>query len=98
MNIGEKIVIARRNRGMKQSDLSRECGISMVSISHYENGRKTPSPENLVALCMALELPPQEMAQSIKEEEIRKGQDLGQKKSESFIYEYRLKADEMKKD
>ena len=39
MNVGEKIKIARINKGMTQEELGKALGVQKSAIAKYENGR-----------------------------------------------------------
>ncbi len=52
-----RLVLARKRRRMTLAALSRESGISVRSLTSYENGHKTPSSETLAALSKALTVP-----------------------------------------
>ena len=39
MNVGEKIRIARTNKGMTQEELGKALGVQKSAIAKYENGR-----------------------------------------------------------
>lgn len=51
----EKLVKGRKRKGKTQVRLSEETGISQVTISAIENGRKEPRAGTLVKLADALE-------------------------------------------
>ena len=53
----ERIVLRRKRLGKTQARLSRETGISQVSISAIEKGRKQPRSETLARLSSALQCP-----------------------------------------
>jgi Zn-dependent peptidase ImmA (M78 family)/transcriptional regulator with XRE-family HTH domain len=50
---------AREARGLTCKALADLLGVTRSSVSNYENGLQTPSPEALQQLCRALELPSQ---------------------------------------
>jgi len=54
MNIGERIKVARIQRGWTQAALGFRCNLQSMSISHFECGRRDPCAANLRALCLAL--------------------------------------------
>ena len=59
MIIGERLKIARNNRGLSQSALARKAGITPSAISQIEAGlTKKPSSENLLPLASALNIDP----------------------------------------
>lgn len=45
----------REARGLSQAELGRACGVSGVTISHYEAGRTLPGPDTYRLLCRVLE-------------------------------------------
>lgn len=49
-NIAENLLALRKNRGLKQSELSDEIGYSDKTISRWENGTSTPDIATLVQL------------------------------------------------
>jgi transcriptional regulator with XRE-family HTH domain len=53
----ERIALRRKRMGKTQSRLSREIGISQVSICAIEKGRQQPRSETLARLSYALECP-----------------------------------------
>lgn len=56
MVIGEKIKIARKNKGWTQQELGKKLGISKVSICGYEKGTRIPTMENFIQLLDVLEV------------------------------------------
>ncbi|MFD8126404.1 helix-turn-helix domain-containing protein [Streptomyces mirabilis] len=57
MLTASRLVLARKRRRMTLSSLSKESGVSVRSLTAFENGHKTPSPETVDALSEALRLP-----------------------------------------
>jgi Zn-dependent peptidase ImmA (M78 family)/transcriptional regulator with XRE-family HTH domain len=55
--VAARLTEAREARGLAQIALAEITGIKSQSISHYEQGRQSPSPEALALLCEKLELP-----------------------------------------
>jgi Zn-dependent peptidase ImmA (M78 family)/transcriptional regulator with XRE-family HTH domain len=55
--LGHKLREAREARGLNGTLLSDLVGVSRQSISKYENGDQTPSPDVLNALSQALQIP-----------------------------------------
>jgi Zn-dependent peptidase ImmA (M78 family)/transcriptional regulator with XRE-family HTH domain len=55
--VAARLTEGREARGFTQTSLSELTGIKSQSISHYEQGRQSPSPEALSLICEALELP-----------------------------------------
>lgn len=56
--LGEKIKLARKAKGLSQDELALRVGLSRVSISHLESGRrKSLKPATLGKLAEALEKP-----------------------------------------
>ncbi|WP_082309850.1 helix-turn-helix domain-containing protein [Nonomuraea sp. SBT364] len=53
----ERLVLARKRRRMTLAGLARESGVSSQSLTAYENGRKTPSPDTLLLIANALQFP-----------------------------------------
>ena len=43
--VGERLAELRKDRGMKQKDLSEILSVSVTTISGYENNQNTPSDE-----------------------------------------------------
>lgn len=55
--IAERLTEGREARGLTQTSLAELTGIKAQSISHYEQGRQSPSPEALTLLSEKLSLP-----------------------------------------
>ena len=54
--LGERIAALRRARGMSQAALAQELGISASAMGMYEQGRREPSIQTVVALSRTLEV------------------------------------------
>jgi Zn-dependent peptidase ImmA (M78 family)/transcriptional regulator with XRE-family HTH domain len=52
-----RLVLARKRRGLSLVKLQQATGISVRSLSAYENGHQQPSEENLYLLSTALDFP-----------------------------------------
>ena len=52
--LGERIGALRRNRGLSQAELAQRLGISPSAMGMYEQGRREPSAQTLVALSREL--------------------------------------------
>ena len=48
--LGARIAALRRSRGMSQSQLAQELGVSPSAVGMYEQGRREPSAATVVAL------------------------------------------------
>ena len=55
IGLGNNIAERREELNYNQSELSELLGVSMTTISQWENAKKKPSLENLLRLCNALE-------------------------------------------
>ena len=53
--LGERIAALRRTRGLSQAELAGRLGISASTMGMYEQGRREPSLQTLVALSRELE-------------------------------------------
>ncbi len=51
-----RLQAARQLRGLSQSELATQSGLQPSAISHFENGRRSPSFDNLKSLSNALEV------------------------------------------
>ena len=54
--LGERIALLRRTRGLSQAELARRLKISASAMGMYEQGRREPSGQTLVALARELEV------------------------------------------
>lgn len=54
MTIGERIQMARKNAGMKQSELAEKIGVAVITIGQYERGKRQPRIEQLQRIADAL--------------------------------------------
>lgn len=52
--LGERIVAARKARGMTQADLANAAGISLASLGGYESKKREPHMSQAVRLAKAL--------------------------------------------
>ncbi len=52
--VGERLTEARRARGISATDLAGLIGVSVQSISKYENGHQTPKLDVLHAIASKL--------------------------------------------
>lgn len=94
MNVKEKVEIngeilkqAREEKGYKQDDLAKAIFSTRQSISNWENGKKTPTLENVKRLAEILEIPVNELiANSEKSELVLNTEEL----SDSNIIDYTL--------
>ncbi|MEU6416005.1 helix-turn-helix transcriptional regulator [Streptomyces spiralis] len=50
----ERLLLARREEGLKQSDVARVVGVSAARVSAWETGRSVPDPEKLPRLAEAV--------------------------------------------
>ncbi len=53
---GQRLREARKNRGLEQQKLAEMVGLPPSSISHFENGSRKPSFDNLRALAQKLDV------------------------------------------
>ena len=54
--LGERIALLRRARGLSQAELARRLQISASAMGMYEQGRREPAVQTLVALARELEV------------------------------------------
>ncbi|MGW2281897.1 helix-turn-helix domain-containing protein [Streptomyces sp. NPDC001770] len=57
MLTSSRLILARKRRRMTLSRLSQQSGVSVRSLTAFENGHKDPAPETLELLAAALDLP-----------------------------------------
>ena len=57
MRIGEKIMYARKAKGLTQTKLAEQIGVSKNAICLLENGKNKPAPQTVVKLSAALDVP-----------------------------------------
>jgi Zn-dependent peptidase ImmA (M78 family)/transcriptional regulator with XRE-family HTH domain len=53
-----RLALARKRRGLTLTRLAKDVSLSTRSLSAFENGHATPSPETLAALAAALDVSP----------------------------------------
>ncbi len=53
--IGMRIRKARKEKGMSQDELAKECGICISFMGHIERGTRRMSLETFANICMILE-------------------------------------------
>lgn len=54
--LGQRIALLRRQAGMSQAELAARMGVSASAVGMYEQGRREPSVEGLVALADILQV------------------------------------------
>ena len=54
--IGPRIAALRRERGMSQADLAARIQVSPSALGMYEQGRREPSADTMVALARTLDV------------------------------------------
>ncbi len=54
--LGHRISALRRERGLSQAELAHRLGISASAMGMYEQGRREPSADTLVALARELQV------------------------------------------
>ena len=59
--LASELVNARAERGWSQADLSENSGVSKSALKAYETGRNLPGSRELLALCQALEMTPDQL-------------------------------------
>ena len=57
MNVGKKIDLYIREKGMSRRELAQKSGISEAAISRYINGTRQPKAVSLNAIAKALDVP-----------------------------------------
>lgn len=57
MNIGEKIVKARKEKGMTQAELGSELHVTFQAVSKWERGESSPDFETICNMAKILEVP-----------------------------------------
>ena len=57
MTIGERIQVARKKKGMKQSELAEILGVAVITIGQYERDKREPRLDQLRAIADALNVP-----------------------------------------
>ena len=54
MQLGQQIMIARKNKNLSQKELGKLIGMSDMQISNIERGKNTPHLNNLKKISEAL--------------------------------------------
>lgn len=57
MNIGETIVMLRKQQGLSQKELAQMTGISANALCSIEKGYSFPSKDNIKTICHSLDIP-----------------------------------------
>ena len=67
--IGQKLKEARLKKDYTLEAVAQEIGLKQASaIGHYENGRRSISIENLIKICVFLELDYKELLDEVAEQ------------------------------
>jgi Zn-dependent peptidase ImmA (M78 family)/transcriptional regulator with XRE-family HTH domain len=67
--IGKRLIEARRARGVSATDLADRIGISVQSVSKYENGHQFPKLEVLYTIASTLKMPRSYFLRPVNEED-----------------------------
>ncbi|MDP9486709.1 MAG: helix-turn-helix domain-containing protein [Actinomycetota bacterium] len=68
-DVGERLFVLRRERGMSQSELARRAEVNRTSVVFAENGRTIPRPSTLRRLAWALDVSMEELSNGGPSEE-----------------------------
>lgn len=68
MNLGEKISLQRKNKGLSQELLAENCGISLRTIQRIENNKSKPRPYTLKVIAEALNMQIEQLEESFNSE------------------------------
>ncbi|HOC55383.1 MAG TPA: XRE family transcriptional regulator [Verrucomicrobiota bacterium] len=69
----ERITQARELAGQTKTELAEKLGVSVAAVSQWEDGSKTPTAENLVAIGRVLDVPVALLLKPIPEQVARRG-------------------------
>ncbi len=61
-DVGERLFVLRRERGLSQSEVARRAGVARTSIVFTENGRTLPRPSTLRRIAWALDVSMEELS------------------------------------
>lgn len=61
VEFGSKVRAARISKNLTQHELAKAIGVTAVSISYYESGRKKPSFDKIKLICSSLSLSMEEL-------------------------------------
>lgn len=56
IEIGKRLVAARKAKNYTQEQLANSCNLSIKMISAAENGHKAMRPENIIKICECLSI------------------------------------------
>ena len=68
MNLGERIVSLRQQRGISQADLAKGLDVSRQAVSKWEKGQSSPDTVKLIQLAEFLDVEVEYLATGIKPE------------------------------
>ena len=68
MNLGERIVSLRQQRGISQADLAKGLDVSRQAVSKWEKGQSSPDTMKLIQLAEFLDVEVEYLATGIKPE------------------------------
>lgn len=73
MNIAIGLLKARKDKGLRQNEVSKRTGLSQTYLSQIETGGKIPSIEVIEKLCKEYDIPfPIMMWHSLTDKDVRK--------------------------
>ena len=68
LNLGERIVSLRQQRGISQADLAKGLDVSRQAVSKWEKGQSSPDTMKLIQLAEFLDVEVEYLATGIKPE------------------------------
>lgn len=54
--LGDRLVLARERKGMKQVDLAEALGVSKACVNYWEKDKREPSVKDIKRLCSILDI------------------------------------------
>lgn len=61
-------MLGRDRAGITQAELAEKSGLCLQTVSRSETGRAEPLMENMVKMCLVLNIPLDEIVESYREE------------------------------
>lgn len=84
MTVGKRIQEARKNAGMKQSDLAEKLGVAVITIGQYERGKRQPNLGQLQRIATALDVPVPELMGLEQIDDVTWGREASPERTKEF--------------
>lgn len=85
MNINERLLKLRKEKGYSQEELANEINVSRQTISKWETGESNPDFDKIEPLCNLYGISADELIRGVKSEALKEEIDINEEKNEEIL-------------